>query len=388
MNSTLRGPVAVFAALSLAGCSVLNPEVLRPKIPVDPNVEKHFAEASEHALTLFRVYGDGRWEMRQYSLWSGAVLAALGLAGLGLAIFQAPNNALLGVGFAGAGVGGLRAFVPFDTRRQVYANGQKAIVCSAIALSLGTAIAIPESDLASENRDTPLQASQDESDVAVAQRSVLKEDLRTVSEALNTLISPLPSVPSDVRAERNGLLSAVVPLAQANTAVARRFGALESSTTSLVAQWNKLVAIASPSLTDTERARLLMLALIAIDLAVQDQLDRADVSPDKALQVAGSTVGPWLKTFADNVAEVRKQTRRWRNDAQLTANAIEDSGVDSKVGSAQLKEVEASLEKAKEVVDKVDTILAKIWGLITLPAECYNGFAGGLKQSGEPPEGS
>ena len=111
-------------------------------------------------------------------------------------------------------------------------------------------------------------------------------------------------------------------------------------------------------------------------------------SPDKALQVAGSTVGPWLKTFADNVAEVRKQTRRWRNDAQLTANAIEDSGVDSKVGSAQLKEVEASLEKAKEVVDKVDTILAKIWGLITLPAECYNGFAGGLKQSGEPPEGS
>ena len=305
MNSTLRGPVAVFAALSLAGCSVLNPEVLRPKIPVDPNVEKHFAEASEHALTLFRVYGDGRWEMRQYSLWSGAVLAALGLAGLGLAIFQAPNNALLGVGFAGAGVGGLRAFVPFDTRRQVYANGQKAIMCSAIALSLGTAIAIPESDLASENRDTPLQASQDESDVAVAQRSVLKEDLRTVSEALNTLISPL--------------LSAVVPLAQTNTAVARRFGALESSTTSLVAQWNKLVAIASPSLTDTERARLLMLALIAIDLAVQDQLDRADVSPDKALQVAGSTVGPWLKTFADNVAEVRKQTRRWRNDAQVTA---------------------------------------------------------------------
>ena len=81
MNSTLRGPVAVFAALSLAGCSVLNPEVLRPKIPVDPDVEKHFAAASEHALTLFRVYGDGRWEMRQYSLWSGAGARRAGTRG-------------------------------------------------------------------------------------------------------------------------------------------------------------------------------------------------------------------------------------------------------------------------------------------------------------------
>ena len=143
---------------------------------------------------------------------------------------------------------------------------------------------------------------------------------------------------------------------------------------SFVAQWNKLVAIASPSKTDAERARLLMLALIAIDFAVQDQLDRADVSPDKALQVAGSTMGPWLKTFADNLAAVRAQTRRWRKDAQDTANAIEDSGVASVIKSTELENAKASLEHAKELADKVDAILVKIWSLIALPAECYNGI--------------
>ena len=119
------------------------------------------------------------------------MLAALGLAGLGLAIFQAPNNAILGAGFAGAGVGGLRAFVPFDARRQIYASGQKAIICSAIALSLGAAIAIPKSDLASKDGDNFLRDRLD------AQRSFLENDLPEeidlpeVSKDLNAYVSPL-----------------------------------------------------------------------------------------------------------------------------------------------------------------------------------------------------
>ncbi|MBK8175005.1 MAG: hypothetical protein IPK66_06995 [Rhodospirillales bacterium] len=377
-------------AVVLSGCSVIDPKYFPPRPGSDPE-QKQFNAAVARSNDLFTTYADGRSEMRLYALATGVTLYGLVVAGLGLALFQAPNNALLGVGLAGAGIGGLRALLPFDSRQKAYASGQKAISCSVLALSLGetgvagvveppkVGVATGAGPAGGDLQTTGSDEKKTEGALMLAsapRRTSYESDLIRLKADLDKIRSEIATSGSS---------------GQREAAVVRRESAIDETIGGLAASVADLADSVSPSKTDGERAQLLDAALMAIDLAVQDQLDAAEVDPDKATKAAGGAVAPFLTTLAENVTLARAQTRRLRNEAAATSIVASDKqqaatkqgGTEAAQVTREAAEMNADAGKAQEAAAIADPALNKIWGLIRLPNECLGGFAAGAQGGGQ-----
>jgi hypothetical protein len=307
--------------------------------------------------------------------------------------FDAPRTALLAAGVAGGAIVGVRSFVPWQERKDVYAMGEEAIVCAVTALSFGTVDkTTEESSGATGATPQPVAGGASSAAAPLGHEAVRLRSLSTNLLSLAGTVDPRPGEPQPVAADLTGRIEKQTDLTPQLKSMAARASArgpaeaflvnrlvirYEDLKTSLVKASASVAAVETTiSHADVKRADRLDKALAAIRSAINSQVNGLGFQPNLALQAAGDHVNPYLQRIAGQIGEARAAVRQADTRGKETtssANAV--AGTVAQGGEAGVVEEAAAIgQKTQQQAAQGSSILRSTLSIISVPSACGGGL--------------
>jgi hypothetical protein len=388
--------VILINLFTLTSCSIINPQLPPVKFAVDARVEPNFSAAVQRANEVNQGFYDRMIAMEQFDFWSGLGLFGAGVAGLSVGVFHGSKHDLLLAGALGAGLLGLRTFLPFAARKTIYENGQGAISCTIIALSFETETkssdTVATGDTGGSGRAEP-PGSPEFSSGVLRNRSDPTSSVEDLLARSKKLEKNLEEIQEQFKATRRSTLRSGSP--EMATAMVVPGTELETRL-SMLARTHDETYVAlkdvDSSMAEQNRARRLDNTVAAIKLAVNKQLNANGVNPQGAVQAANTQISSFIGSVVDTVKNARqkadelyakaKETKDKAAETKAVAEAVGGgtasggtggSNKSSNVGTS-VDEVTAVAEKEKEFAEDIDARMKQILQSLQIPEGCFFGF--------------
>lgn len=366
---------AVVAVAGVSGCAVVQPQI--PPHAYGTGTGSDYGAALSQANALRTELASRTRQLELFDFWSGFGLLGVGIAGLAFGVFEASRTAVLATAVGGAGLLGIRTFVPIAVRKQALIDGQAAVNCAVAVTSFG-----PTSSAASTDRGglpPPVLAggTSTGSPTDPSTFFALARQAGTLAEKLPPAVAaPAEGSGRDAGSLR-GMVQATVAAQQLNQVFADLTAAADESRAALAGVGDALAA------ADQNRARRLDVALAAIVDAVNRQMALNGVDPAAALAAARGGVTPNLDAIQKNVEQAKAALRKL-DDNKRKANQVRSSAAapDTVAAApaieAQIDQVQQAVDQASELTDQAQPKLQgldQILNSLELPAGCFDGLS-------------
>jgi hypothetical protein len=331
--------------VNLTACALIE-----PRVEFDPSVVQFgegakFSAAQESAAQLRGELSSKIADHERFEFWTGAGLFGLGIAGLAVGVYDGSKDLLLGIGLAGATVGGSRIFIPSQQRRAIYSDGQLAITC------VMTALSIASDDISgAETRSGGQDAA--------------SQDTRLAGVNISSSIRQVAALISGQRRSLGALTGQADQAAAPLRATQQRAEQLR----------DELIALkqATDAFERLKAARL-NAALLAISDAVNAQIGQHAVNPTAARLAAFNEYGTVMDGIASSVSSVKASASRLEataNVAEATAS-IEAASANSDSNRAAAAEAAADeATTARVSASDISAQMEIIRKRLDLPAGC------------------
>ncbi|WP_162915125.1 hypothetical protein [Desertibaculum subflavum] len=363
----------LIGALTLSGCghAIIEPYIAQPgpkATQIDyERARSDYAEARKVAREASDKFQGKLQDLEYYDVATGTLLVGSGLAGLAFGIFGAGRDAVTGAALVGGTAVAGRAFLPVQTRKEIYQNGVSAITCAIANIDLSAPDDAPPANARAAAGPGPHAVPG-----PLAVRSEPRGPLgRIARELAGPAASPTPrgvaAAPgpvADLRA-RARQVRAAARATEGTRIVARRLEKVADRAAEL-----RKSAVDLGNTIDAQidsRATRLVTATIEIVNAVNAQLVAARITPEDALSTALSKIKETQQVIIENALEVRKQSKRLLEQAEDVDEAAAEAAEDV---TGVKPAVEAVTTEANETLSRAETVLA----LTRVSAACLDGL--------------
>lgn len=325
--------------LTVTGCTSLVHPQLGPMSYSDVGAGPQTRQA---LLAIGKLDGDLEQSSREHEIFgfvTGTALLVAGIAGLGLAVFDASRSAILAAGLAGGSLVGVRTFFPYEARRTVYNNGRLTLACSVTASRFGHLAGRGSTSGDDEDGVEPVVGPASRGEGSLAAR------LRDLSAELEAVAAH-----SRISADSTGLAGTSA------VALDRRASTLEVLASSV----RNVSEGVAPS--DDEVAAQLWMARDAVEAALILPLGSLGVDADAALAKVRSVFASELTDIRDRAIAARELARQI------------DEGQRRVATDPEIAPDTPSRATDFQLVAEVKDAMGEIVRLTRLPTACFSGF--------------
>ena len=327
---------AISAAVLLSGCAIFEPHVgLSGNLPTNAT----YAQVKTEARSIQKKY-DGRLaDLEYFDLGTGAIQFGAAVAAAGFGVFGSDSTPILASGLAGATAVGIRSFLPFQERKEIYILGSSAIDCAIAVTTLGSL-----DDNTGKVSDLDSKSNQLAGEFAVLSSGIAPPGESSLRATLLSFDRDQPD---------NVLLSTSISLASAQGF--RLMHAVEAAEKAKTNATNTFVDVVI-----NRRAARLELALGAIVNAVKAQIALARLDPNAAINAAKSHLSAVVEEIEKEAEETKDKAEAGKEEANQTK---EEAAKTKATGEAVEKVAKEAgdingASDAREVVTKAEKLLS------------------------------